>query len=1261
MRRPIRTRAAVLATAVMTLAGTLAVSPAAVGAHGDVVLTTDFEDGTWAPWSQNGNPTLTTAGDPDDAENQVLLVGDRVDNYDGIGLDLLDHFAPGAAIDVTALSRLVAGEAATSVNFAVEQVVDGATSYPWVGSATLVTEAAWVTIGGDYTLPEGVTAAKLYVQTTAEPHSDLHLDGLVVTGTSPDTAPEVTTVWSLDFDADSHAPWTNNGGTLGYVADGDGGSALSITREQDYHGIKSPVGVLEHDTEYTFSMRARLPEGTAGTHEVRFVVEPDYTWVANTPVDATGWTEVTGTYTVPAGTDPTATALYLGTSGTAGESWTLLVDDLVVTAAGTGSTDPTDPTDPGEVVDLTFGFEDGTLQGWVPRDSGSGAPTLEVTTAQAHSGTQAALVTDRTSQGSGIGYDLTDVFQTGVTYDITAWVRMGDGEAADDIWLSAQTGASTFSTIAQVPGVTSGGWTEVTGTFTMPAGDRAFLYFETNYNTGAEGDFLVDDISIRTQEQGEIQDLLPIKDTVSFPAGVAIDERETFGSAADLVDRHFNQITPENHMKPEAWFDESGQFRTHPQATALMDFAQANDMGLYGHVLVWHSQTPAWFYADEAGVPLTDSAADKQEMRDRLREHIFAVAEALSTGGGYGLYGSDTNPLVAWDVVNEVVSDSGEYADGLRRSEWYRILGEEFIDLAFIYADEAFNDVYAAPGSGRPVTLFINDYNTEQGGKQDRYYALVNRLLDRGVPIDGVGHQFHVSLSMPVAALEAAIVRFQDTGLLQVVTELDVTVGTPVTQANLVEQGYYYRDAFRVFREYADDLYSVTIWGLTDPRSWRSAQAPLAFDGNLQAKPAYYGIVDGDLTPRERTAFVFRGDVAIDGDAPGHLTWATLPLHAIEDVGAFQLRWEPTHLTAYVEVQDATLDTTDALELEYGDTTVTVGRDGSGADATVTEVDGGWVAVVRLPLDPPAAQGDTVAFDVRVIDGASTAGWNTPGALGTLALVEELSYLEAPEAEVAPTIDGAFDDVWETADAVVTDKVVEGDGTGAEATVRTLWQGNTLYVLAEVADDELDVSGSDPWVQDSVEIFLDAGNYKNGPYRYDDTQIRINVDNQVSFGTGDEAFQAARLVSATSVVDGGYVVEVAISLLEEGGLGTFHGLDFQVNDAVGGARVGVSTWADPTGLAYQSTARWGVAQLVAAEDVVTPPVDPGPDPDPVPGTGDGDDNGGAGGGSGGTGGGSGSLPVTGSDPRGLLVVAFLALVLGASMVAVRRASRDSIG
>ena len=376
----------------------------------------------------------------------------------------------------------------------------------------------------------------------------------------------------------------------------------------------------------------------------------------------------------------------------------------------------------------------------------------------------------------------------------------------------------------------------------------------------------------------DIEDLTPIKDTVDFNIGVAVDSRETAGSPAALVRRHFDQLTPENHMKPEAWYDASRDVRDPSRSD--------RDHGLRAGERPRRVRPHARLAQPDAGLVLhprrrhaadEQRAADQQVLRDRLRSHIFSVAETLSTA--YGPFGSETNPLVAFDVVNEVVSDAST-DDGLRRSRWYDVLGESYIDLAFRYADEAFNGTYAIPGPTRPVLLAINDYNTEQEAKRLRLRALVNRLLGRGVPVDAVGHQFHLSLSTPIQSLEDAIVAFADLPVTQVVSELDVTTGTPVTEARLIDQGYFYRDAFRVFREHADELFSVTVWGLTDGRSWRVASgAPLVFDDELQAKPAYHGIVDGELPPRQRSAFVFmaEGDLGIGADE-----WERLPLHAID-------------------------------------------------------------------------------------------------------------------------------------------------------------------------------------------------------------------------------------------------------------------------------------------------------------------------------------------------------------------------------------------
>jgi endo-1,4-beta-xylanase len=1185
---------AALAGIASMLAGVVIAAPASAAT--DEVFAVDFEDGTTGDWSQSGGSGETLSVIDDDTK--VLSVA-RTADYVGIQSPA-GVLIPGTTYALSMRVKLAAGtEGTASVRFV------GKPSYSWIGNTGGVNADGWTTVSGEWTVPADAdgAATQLYIGTSdlsggATAYTYLVDDILVTTEVAEECTPQTETLSGANFDDSTTGDWSQSGGgdgTLGYVA-GEG-QALSVARTADYVGIQSPAGVFEAGVTYTISAKVKLAEGTEGTMSARFVMKPAYSWIGNTSgISASGWTTVSGQYTVAPDADLPALQLYIGTSELSGGAteFTYLVDDVAVTY----QTECTDGPEPGTVA-ISTDFEEG-LDGWEPRDNGTGAPQVGVTTADAHGGTQSALVSERTSQGSGIRFETTEVLEGGATYELTAWVKFAE-TPTEDIWLTLEgrSGeATSYSTLAQFTGMSAGEWVEVTASFTMPTTDQSFIYFETAYvggDTGNTSSFMVDDITVVVPEPPVVQDVTPIKDTVDFPVGVAIDQRETAGAPSQVLLKHFNQITAENYMKPEAWYDAEGNWAPNAaQIDSLMDFAKDNDLRVYGHVLVWHSQTPAWFFQDEEGNPLTTSEEDKQVLRDRLREHINNVAEYLAQWGDYG----DDNPLVAFDVVNEVIDDSASYADGMRRSEWYRILGEEFVADAFTYAEAAFNDgAHTAEGASNPVTLFINDYNTEQSGKRSRYLALIDRLIAADVPIDGIGHQFHVSLSLPVGALDEALTDASTRGLVQAVTELDVTTGTPESSAKFIDQGYYYRDAFEIFRSHQEQMFSVTVWGLNDARSWRdSSGGPLVFDDGFQVKPAYYGIVEPSgledpLPARLRTANSFAGSVPATTEGVASGQWKLLPLLPAGENAGFQTRWASDHLTVFVDVDDASVDEADGITVQVGDADFSLAR-GGGALGAVVEREGGYSAVLSVPLTE-ATEGSTIELDVRVADGGETSGWNTPGAVGTVTLVEALSHTAIPEAAITPVVDGAMDPVWSTSSQVETLKQVSG-ANGAIGTFHLLWKGQTLYVFAQIEDPTVDVTGSDPWTQDSVEIYVDPGNAKNGSYRYDDTQIRINADNAVSFGTGDEGFQANRLDSAAMRVEGGYVIEAAISMLEYGGIDTIHGLDVQVNDAAGGSRTSIRNWADPTGVGYQSTARWGVASFVEGslieQDVFTPVV-----------------------------------------------------------------------
>ncbi|MBE6474990.1 MAG: hypothetical protein E7Z95_05390 [Actinomyces succiniciruminis] len=495
---------------------------------------------------------------------------------------------------------------------------------------------------------------------------------------------------------------------------------------------------------------------------------------------------------------------------------------------------------------------------WTARGEGV---TVATTNEVRRSPWNSLYVTGRTQPWHGVEISIGDYMEAGQAYDVTAWVRLPDGAAPTRAKLTAAQNDGQYLEITS-PTEVGQEWVELTGSYSPPKGVDGTIYIELEDPTAS---FYVDDAAITAYAcgRGPVDDSTPLTEVLPYPVGVAVTANTLQGDSLELVDRHFNQVTPENFMKPEAWYNTDHSFVTeNAEADAVMDWAQANNGRVYGHVLVWHSQTPDWLFQHEDGTFLSgDSEADRAELRERMRTHINNVAKYLSDK--YGLFGSDTNPLVAFDVVNEVIADSpSPETDGLRDSYWYQILGEEYIDDAFIYANEAFNTTYAAPGADHPVTLFINEYNTQYGtdasSKTGRYHALIERLVARGVPIDGVGHQFHAWLDDDVEGFGAAMSAFDDLPLVQAVTELDVPTrtGTPVDTQTLLDQGRFYQRLFEMFAEQdaKQDLFSVTLWGLVDSGSWRFYSGdPLLFDPYYRGKWAYAAAVGQDIpvTPQE--------------------------------------------------------------------------------------------------------------------------------------------------------------------------------------------------------------------------------------------------------------------------------------------------------------------------------------------------------------------------------------------------------------------------
>lgn len=301
-------------------------------------------------------------------------------------------------------------------------------------------------------------------------------------------------------------------------------------------------------------------------------------------------------------------------------------------------------------------------------------------------------------------------------------------------------------------------------------------------------------------------------------------------------------LVAENAMKPDAIQPREGIFQW-TKADRIVKFAKENGMEVRFHTLVWHNQTPGWFFIDADGNPMAEETdpekreANKKLLLERLETHIRTIV---------GRYKDD---IRSWDVVNEVIepSDPG----GMRNSLWYRITGTEYIETAFRAARDA---------GGPDLKLYINDYGTDDPVKRDRLYELVKEMLDNGVPIDGVGHQTHINIHWPpVEQIIKSMEKFAELGLDNIITELDMSIyawndrsdyGDDIPNHVMEKQAQRYNELFEALRNNKETVSAVLFWGISDRHTWlhsfpvRRTDAPLPFDKNMHAKPAYWGIVD---------------------------------------------------------------------------------------------------------------------------------------------------------------------------------------------------------------------------------------------------------------------------------------------------------------------------------------------------------------------------------------------------------------------------------
>lgn len=475
--------------------------------------------------------------------------------------------------------------------------------------------------------------------------------------------------------------------------------------------------------------------------------------------------------------------------------------------------------------------------------------TLELTTEQAHGGSQSLCVSTRAENWNGPQLALDNLIKANTEYVVNAYA-MTPWYAT--LTLSMQyTDADGNTHYGNILGQTSQGeWTAYENVkFSFPADTTDwYLYFEAS---DANANIYLDDFTITEAPEVELEDIASLADVYRpyFKIGTAIGSSNLASKPfMGLVERHFNEsITFGNELKPDfvldkaatlAYMEANGGDQTNPQisltnAKALLNYCRDNNIPVRGHTLVWHSQTPDWFFKEN----FSDDGdwVSKEVMIQRMENYIKNVMEALAEQ-------YPTVDFYAWDVVNEAWTDGGQprtagsnnTSNG--NSAWVQVFGDNsFIEYAFKFARQ-----YAPEG----CKLYYNDYNEYIDGKTNAICEMATDLKAKGL-IDGIGMQSHLATNFPSAAqYKKALAKFATLGLDIQVTELDITT-SDTSEAGLETQAQIYSDIMDALVEYSDSISAVVFWGVTDDQSWRASQLPLLFDKDFKAKPAYYSIVDG--------------------------------------------------------------------------------------------------------------------------------------------------------------------------------------------------------------------------------------------------------------------------------------------------------------------------------------------------------------------------------------------------------------------------------
>ncbi|MBQ3915870.1 MAG: endo-1,4-beta-xylanase [Ruminococcus sp.] len=464
-------------------------------------------------------------------------------------------------------------------------------------------------------------------------------------------------------------------------------------------------------------------------------------------------------------------------------------------------------------------------------------------------GSRGMLVSGRTSPSEGASSSKGLYLSGGVEYDYSVKVfSESDQKFTLSLMYIDQETEQETTIILDEKNVTAGKWETLSASYKAP--ENTYEY-ELKITTDTTEDFRFDDVLITTEKVASayaVPEGKGLKDEFAdyFRVGNILNGGTVNNSAitARLI-KDCNAIECENETKPDATLVKNGSSNTNIKVSlnscaAIAEFCASHGIGFRGHTLVWHSQTPEWFFKenfDQYG-----QWVSKDVMNQRMESYIKNMFAAFDTQ-------YPDLDLYSYDVCNECVSDdynrtanaggAREPGYGNGKSPWVQIYGNNsFVEQAFIYANK-----YAPEG----CDLYYNDYNEYWDHKRDCIYTMCKSLYEKGL-LDGVGMQSHIGAEWEgftgVSTYVSAMKKYLSIGCDVQITELDISVDNG--KYSYEDQAKKYEAIFKAAKEWNENPQSdgrvtlVQVWGPDDGHSWlKSGSNGLLYDASGKPKAAY--------------------------------------------------------------------------------------------------------------------------------------------------------------------------------------------------------------------------------------------------------------------------------------------------------------------------------------------------------------------------------------------------------------------------------------